>query len=370
MSSLYKRGKSWRLKVELSRAGGVRKRQFITLGAISKREAEAKAAKILTDIARGDYVDASAQTVAMFVDRWLQAWADENTSAKTSERYRELLATACRQIGDVPLQRLSAADLQRCYSSLTTLAPRTRLHVHRALSRMLKHAVQWGLISRNPASLVDAPRVTASEIEILSAAEIERVLQYLRGKTLYPIVAVALGTGLRRGELLALRWSDVDLDGAHLRVEQAVEWTQRYGLRFKAPKSRHGRRSISLAPSTVDVLRKHYQAQLQQRLAFRLGKLPDDALVFANWKGEPRIPNGITKEWSLAVQALGINKTFHSLRHTHASHLIAAGLDILTISRRLGHGTPAITLNVYGHLIRPTDDRAAAIVETMLPRRS
>ena len=364
MSRLYKRGRSWRLQLELSRAGGKRHRQFITLGAISKREAEAKAAKILTAVASGEHVDPSKQTVEEFCARWVHDWARQNVSAKTSERYEELLRTACRHIGGIRLQKLSAADLQRLYASLTKLAPRSRLHVHRAISRAFKHAVQWGVIARNPATMVDAPRVPHSEIEILSTSNIQRVLESLHGRALFPIVAVAFGTGLRRGELLALRRSDLDLDGKPpvLRVEQAVEWTQRRGLIFKAPKTLHGRRTITLAPTTAGILREHLRAQLEQRMALGLGKAADDALVFPNWKGEPRIPGSLTKEWAAAMQALGITATFHSLRHTHASQLIAAGLDILTISRRLGHGTPSITLNVYGHLIKP-DDRAAEIVE-------
>jgi integrase len=365
MSSLVKRGRSWRLKLDLPRAGGRRRTQYITLGTVTRREAEAKAAKIIAAVGAGEYVDASKETVAAFVDRWLQDWAQENVSNKTAERYEELLRTACRRIGDIPVQRLCAADLQKLYAGLTTLAPRTRLHIHRALSRMLKHAVQWGIIARNPAALVDAPRVTQGEVEILSAADRQRALAALRGRTLYPIVITALGTGMRRGELLALRRSDVDLDGATLRVEQALEWTQRGGLIFKPPKTKHGRRTITSAPTTVTVLREHLRAQLEQRLKLGLGKPADDAPVFTNWKGEPRFPGSVTKEWTAAMQPLGITATFHSLRHTHASTLIASGLDILTISRRLGHGSPSITLNIYGHLIRP-DDRAAQIIEAAL----
>ena len=313
----------------------------------------------------GDYVDPSKETVAEFSQRWLRDWATQNVSNKTAERYEELLRTASRHIGDIPIQRLCAADLQKLYAGLTTLAPRTRLHVHRALSRMLGHAVQWGCVSRSPATMVDAPRVTQGEVEILSATDMQRALTALRGRTLYPIVEVARGTGMRRGELLALRWSDVDLDGATLRVEQAVEWTQRGGLVFKAPKTRHGRRTITLAPTTVEILREHRRAQLEQCLALGRGKPGARALVFANWKGEPRFPGSVTKEWAAAMQPLGITATFHSLRHTHASTLIASGLDILTISRRLGHGSPTITLGTYGHLIRP-DDRAAQIIEAAL----
>ena len=363
MSSLIRRGRSWRLKLDLPRDGGRRRTQYITLGTVTRREAEAKAAKILSSLASGEHVDVSKETVAQFTERWLRDWAEQNVSAKTAERYGELLRTAGRHIGGIQIQRLGGADLQKLYASLTTLAPRTRLHVHRALSRMLKHAVQWGVIARNPAALIDAPRTQQTEIEVI--ADVSQVLAALRGRPLYSIVATALGIGLRRSELLALRWSDIDLDGARLRVEQALEWTQRGGLLFKAPKTRYGRRSVSLAAHTVAVLRDHRRQQLEQRLTLGLGKLAEPALVFPNWKGEPRVPGSVSKEWAAAMKPLGVTATFHSLRHTHASELIRGGMDVLSISRRLGHGTPSITLNVYGHLIRP-DDRAAQIVEASL----
>src|SRR5262245_31914602 len=153
--------------------------------------------------------------------------------------------------------------------------------------------------------------------------------------------------------------------GGTLRVEQALEQTRRGGLVFRQPKTRHGRRTVMLAPSTVAVLREHRKAQQGQRLFFGLGKAPADALVFTSLDGSPYLPSTLTLQWRRAMQAAGLKATLHSLRHTHASTLIAAGLDVLTVSRRLGHGTPAITLNVYGHLFRP-DDRAAAIIEKAL----
>src|SRR5262249_4993649 len=155
------------------------------------------------------------------------------------------------------------------------LAPRTRLSLHRVTSTMLKHAAQWGIVARNVASATSAPRVKTEEIELLSPDEISVVLESLRGKPAYPIVALALGTGLRRSEALALRWSDIDLDGGTLRVEQALEQTKRGGLVFKAPKTRHGRRTVTLAPSTVAVLREHWKNQQEQRLFFGLGKAPN-----------------------------------------------------------------------------------------------
>jgi integrase len=266
-----------------------------------------------------------------------------------------------------PLQKLRPSDLQALYAAMARagLANRTRLHMHRVLHTMLKHALQWGVVARNVATMVDAPPARGEEIEILSPAQVSTLLETLRDKSFYPIVAVALGTGLRRSELLALRWQDVDLDGGSLRVEQALEQTKRGGLVFRQPKTRHGRRTVTLAPATVAVLREHHKAQLEQRLFLGLGKAPDDALVFASWDGSPYLPATLTLQWRRAMKTAGLTATLHSLRHTHASTLIAAGLDVLTISRRLGHGSPAITLNVYGHLFKP-DDRAAAIMEKAL----
>jgi integrase len=268
------------------------------------------------------------------------------------------------RIGRIPIQRLRATDLQGLYASLK-VADRTRLHIHRVIHRMLKHATQWSVVHTNVATIVDAPSVKSVEVGILTAAEIQRVLETLRGKSLYPIVITALGTGMRRGELLALRWKDVDLDGAKLRVEQSLEQTKRAGVVVVSPKTRNGRRTITLPSSTVAELRAHRKTTPERRLLLGQGKTPDDALVFATWDGNTRSPNAMTKEWRRAVRAAKLKATFHSLRHTHASHLIAAGIDVLSISRRLGHGSPAITLSVYGHLFKP-DDRAAAAIDELL----
>ena len=175
---------------------------------------------------------------------------------------------------------------------------------------------------------------------------------------------LALGTGMRRGELLALRWQDVDLDSGSLRVERSLEETGK-GLRFKPPKSVRGRRTISLAPAVISELRTHWRAQQEQRLALGLGKSPADALVFTKCDSAPFSPDRLSGDFARATTAAGLpHVTLHTLRHTHASQLIAAGVDILTISRRLGHHSAALTLTVYGHLLR-SEDRAADITQAM-----
>jgi len=152
-------------------------------------------------------------------------------------------------------------------------------------------------------------------------------------------------------------------DGARIRVEQSLEETKS-GLRFKPPKTKYGRRTIALASSVVAELRLHWKRQQEQRLRLGTGKIPDDGLALPRWDGSPRSPNSVTKEWIRAVRELKLPSiSLHALRHTHASQLIASGMDVLTISRRLGHGSPTITLGVYGHLFSNTDERAAQIIE-------
>src|SRR5262249_7252522 len=141
------------------------------------------------------------------------------------------------------------------------LAAQTVGHVHRLLRRIFGHAMQWGVIFQNPAAVVHPPRVQQTEIEVIREDEIRLVLNALRSRNqpLYTIATVALATGMRRGELLALRWKDIDLDTGKLRVEQSLEQTKA-GLRFKAPKSKHGRRTITLPPAVVADLRAYWKA--------------------------------------------------------------------------------------------------------------
>ena len=231
------------------------------------------------------------------------------------------------------------------------------------LHKVLAVGAEWGVRQRNPADLAKPPKVEETEIEILAEDQARAVLQELKSEPLYTFVFTAFATGLRRSEALALRWCDIDLDRRTIRVEQSLEQTKG-GLRFKPPKTRYGRRAITIPVSVVDELRRHWKAQQELRLALGLGKPPDDALVFPNSDGMPRSPNAVTKAWAQAVVTHKLPQvSLHALRHTRASQLIASGLDVLTISRRLGHGSPAITLGVYGHLFANTDDRAAQVFE-------
>ena len=250
------------------------------------------------------------------------------------------------------------------------LSARTVGHAHRVLHRALQRAVESEVLSRNVASVKPPPKVDDDEVENLDSDKITLVIGKLAESDhpLHDIVVVDLATGLRRGELLALRLSDADLDEATLRVERSLEETKD-GLRFKPPKTRHGKRTISLPANAVAVLRERRRKLLEMRMALGLGKPDADTLLFAEPDGLPTPPNRLTRRWQDACVSLGLPRvSFHALRHTHASALIADGLDVVLIARRLGHANPTVTLNIYGHLFKRNDRAAARAIEAAMTR--
>lgn len=308
-------------------------------------------------------------TVAEYVRGWLDSAV--GLSPKTLERYREL---AERQIvphlGTVRLQKLTPEHVQEWHGKLLTgdkpLSPRTVLHAHRVINLALNRAVKNNTLARNVARVHKPPAVEEREIEILSADQVMDVLYKLAGHALYPIAVLAIATGMRRGELVALQWGDVDLDGATVKVERSLEET-RAGLRIKPPKTKRGRRNITLPSEAVTTLRSHKVKQLELRLLLGLGTIAPETLVFSTIDGGFISPDNLSREWGRVGASKRLPRvTFHGLRHTHASMLIAAGVDILTISRRLGHSKPSVTLDSYGHLIKGADAAAAEAIARLL----
>ncbi len=374
--------RSWEIKFDLGTdpATGKRQTRYRSFKG-TKREAEAELVKLKAGANRGEYIESQKLNVEEFLERWKNEWARSNLSAKTFESYSQLLTRhVAPRIGHRQIQKLNAADVMGLYSKLAVegraqrsehskpsgLSPRSISLIHRILHRAFGHAQRWGIIATNPVALAEPPRAEEKEIEILTEDQVWLVLKALKGKPIYSLAVMGLGTGMRRGEMLALRWSDVDLgrnSGARVRVERSLEQTKA-GLRFKSPKTRHGRRQIALPLSIVEELRTLRTEQAKLRLSLGLGKAGADALVFQKLEGLPLNPNSVSTEWRRMVKTLKLPKvSLHAWRHTHVSQLIASGMDVLTISRRIGHASPAVTLNVYGHLFASTDDRAAAVFD-------
>jgi integrase len=379
----------WELKY-LAAAPSTRLRQMRTMTFRgNETQARAQLRKLVKAADDGLCAAPARHTISDVIDTWERGLT---VSPKTAERYRELSRLYIRpHLGAARLAGLRTSRFEEFYRDLVEgrdptgaltgrpLAPRTALHVHRLVVQALSIAERDGLISSNPARNAKRPKIERREIEILSAAQVSELLRNLRGRSLQKFVLLALATGARRGELCALRWQSVDLDAGLLRIVESLEQTKpdvstsdalaRRGLRFRAPKTHAGARTISLPHSVIGELRTLKREQAEERLKLGLGREADDALVFrqidpATGTFGPLLPNNISTAWRKLVTSLKMPKvSFHALRHTHASQLIDAQMDVVTVSRRLGHGSPAITLSTYAHRFRPADGAASAVFD-------
>jgi integrase len=358
---------SWEIKIDCGRdTDGNRIIHYYSV-----KGARADANKRLTELLKsqddGAYVAPTKETVADFVRGRVTHWeASGHISPRSAERYRQLVEhQIVPHLGSRQLRDLRPRDIEAWHTTLCeTLEPRTVGHAHRVLCKALKDAVTNEELLKNVASTKAVPKVTDEEMVIVKDVP-GLVAKLPHTHSIYIPAMVALFTGMRLGEILALRWSRVDVEGKKLKVEEALQETHS-GVTFKAPKSKAGIRTITLPDILVQCLREYRKEQLEIRLRLGLGKL-DDALLFSNLYGDPIRTTVVSKRWMRCARAIGMPEiTFHSLRHTHASALIDAGVDIVTISKRLGHKKPDVTLRVYSHLFRNDDSKAADAINAML----
>lgn len=288
---------SWRLKFD---AGcdetGNRKTQYVTFRG-TKREARAKLNELMAAVGQGTFVEATKTTVGEFVAARINQWESSgDITARTAERYRELLANQIApHLGAKILQKLRPLDIEQWHTTLRTkgradgkggIAPRTIGHAHRVLSSALTDTVKNEICTKNVAQNHSAPKVGDEEMCIVKDVP-SLVAKLEQADRIRMPAMVALFTGMCLGEVLALRWSCVDLDTGIIQVREALEETNNNGIRFKAPKSKAGRRDITLPDILVDALREHRKAQLELRMKMGAGKMPDGALLFATLEGAP-----------------------------------------------------------------------------------
>jgi integrase len=378
--NITQRGKnSWRLKFDAGRdeKTGKRRTQFHTFRG-TKREAQVKLAELIASVAQAKYVEPNKITVAEFVRGRVDHWESANEiTARTADRYRELVENQIApHLGTMLLQKLRRLDIEEWHTTLRKtgradgkggLAPRTIGHAHRVLGKALSDATRNEIVVKNVMATQAAPKVDDEEMVIVQ--DVPAFIERLRDHRLFVPAMISLFTGMRIGEVLALRWGRVDLDRKVIQVREAVEETKAHGIRFKAPKTKAGRRDITLPDLLADTLRDFRKAQLELRVKLGAGKLTGDTLLFIGVDDAMPSQKRYSKAWSDFADQIGMpDLGFHNLRHTHASQLIDAGVDIVTISKRLGHAKPDITLRIYAHLFRKDDGKAAAAINATLNR--
>lgn len=364
-----------RCKAKLIAAGEQRRQQWQG-GFRTKKEAQRVLTDTLGRLDSGSFVAPKRETVMQFFDRWFPAMKTRVRSSTWDSYERNYRAHILPELGHVQLQQLTPALLNSFYARMLEsgrlsgkggLSPRTVRYLHTIVHRALADAVRWGELPRNVADAADPPRRSQGP-EMLTWApyELRTFLEATEAIREHPAFLLAGTTGMRRGEVLGLRWRDVDLDRGTAEIRQALSDVHGGEPTFTEPKTKTGRRSISLDKRTVTTLRTHRTAQLEERFAWGPAYRDRD-LVFCREDGSPVPPDAFSKTFKRWVGRLRLPYLrFHDLRHTWATLALRAGVHPKVVSERLGHSTVAFTLDVYSHAIPAMQAEAADAVAALV----
>jgi integrase len=362
---------SWELRYSLGTDPATGKRRIATTTVKgNRRVADKELRRLLRTLDTGEHVDPTHMTVRQWLVAWLAA-VHEEVSPKSHERYSEIAENFLMPaLGNLPVAKLAPSHIQQAYNMWATggrrdgkdggLSPRTRRHIHRILHSALARAVEQQVLARNPADAFKKrlPKVERREMTTLSADQSARLLTAIKHTRIYWPVLLALSTGMRRGEVFALRWKNVDLERGSLRVMESLEQTKA-GIRFKAPKTNRTR-AITLPAFAVDELRRLKRQQAEE--LFMLGiRQSGETLVCARADGLPLQPQSLTHQFTRLISRLKEfpRVRFHDLRHSHAIQLLLAGVHPKIAQERLGHAMITTTLDLYSHVTETMQSDAA-----------
>ncbi len=339
----------------------------------SQEDAIARRDVIRADIARNAWTAPAATTLAEWAATWAEQYLKRAVSTRSYDRQKSILDRhIVPALGKISLQKLTPVRINELYRQLEAdgLHASTIRYVHVVLGSCFKAAARIGAVARNPVANASPPKATTqSGGRALTQAELDKLLRAFDGDPLFPIVALAAGTGARINELLAVEWSAVNWSAKTLRIEAALKPT-REGLQRGVPKTERSRRTIRLDDGLAALLEAERERQEEEQRAIRcMGSvatlrslLPDHALVFPASAVDPAAPRRhgpISKAFAARAGKIGLaGLRFHDLRHTHATLLLQAGVPVAAVSARLGHANAAVTLGIYSHAT--TDAEAAA----------
>lgn len=319
----------------------------------------------LNSIHKGTFVAPSNITVGEWAIEWLTTYKKGIVAQSTYELYF-YLATHLQTISEIKLQELTPVRVQKFYQELaaqTSLSAHTIHKVHKLLKDMIRKAFQLDMMQKNIMDNVSAPKFTKKDIEIFTRSEIEKILQtchdHPKLKNRYPAILLAATTGMRLGEVLGLRWCDVNLTTSEIHIRKALTHTKALGLILGPLKTKSSIRKIKITPETADVLR-----QLKARTVNI--DINQEKLCFVTRNDTPIGPRTFERSWDDILRLAGIpHKNIHVLRHTHATKLLAQDVPIVEVSRCLGHAKVGHTLELYGHAIPNYDDKIVIKIQEL-----
>lgn len=353
--SVFQR-KDGRWVVQLELGDGKRKQYYVK----TEKEGIKKLRQAQNELEQGTLATGPQRKLRDYLEDWIENIHKDKLRISTYVKYKKLVGyIADDGLGDVWLQKLTPEQVRRFYTKMGTdktkggkgLSTKTVHEIHGVLHLALNNAVAWNYIGKNVCDLVKPPRVVSREATSLTLEQAQKLLNTAREHRLEVLLTMAVVTGMRRGELLALRWSNVDLEHQTLLVLHTVDYIPPYGYVETEPKTKAGKRLVSLPSSLVDVLKQHYTQQLEQRL--KVGDTWENRdLVFPDLHGGYFNPVHLSRLFWQLLQKAGIpHMHFHDLRHSAATILLSMGVNMKAVQERLGHSDISITLGIYGHLL-------------------
>jgi integrase len=340
------------------------KRRYVS--AKRKGDAEKALRQAMTDADRGFVFDGGTLTLENYLTRWLTDSVKDTVRRSTFVQYKSVVNRhLIPALGRLKLKALTPAHARSLYREKldSGLSPRTVQYIHVTLHKALKQAVMDGLIPRNIADAVKAPQAHKKEVTPLTPAEVKVLLSAASGDRLETLYITAIHTGLRRSELLGLKWTDIDLDARTLSVQRSLD---KDGT-FNPPKRNKSRRTVKLTAQAAEALKGHRARQNEERL--QLGSLwEDQGLVFPNRSGKPmNADNLYHRGFKPLLEKAGLSGfTFHSLRHTCATLLLTKNINPKIVCEMLGHATISQTMDTYSHVMPGMSDVAADALESAL----
>jgi integrase len=360
--SIHRRGATWTVRWRSDSATG--RRHHSKGGFRTKAAAQAFLTEVTAAIQSGTFAEPTKITLGEFlIERWLPS-RQLSVRPSTYASYRNAIARhVLPELGHLQLQMISADRLDRFYAALVAngLSVKTVRNVHVLIHKALRDAVRKNLVVRNVADAADPPklqRATRSEMQTWTPDDLRRFFDGISTHRLAAAYVLAATTGMRRGEVLGVRWVDIDFAARRLQVRQTILSVE-YEVIVGQPKTRRGERKIALDSETINVLLAHRATQQHERLLLGDG-YHDHGLVFTRGDGRPIHPDSFSQTFDRTVRRLGLPRIrLHDLRHTHATLGLSVGIPVKVMSDRLGHATTAFTMDIYMHAIPAVEDDAA-----------